>query len=102
MKKIKLLIGVMVCGGLLAGVMVQPYGAWASPPKMEFSNTTVLAISGVTIVALVTTAILTHDQYLKNKAKHNKAITTGQKVEYKVKNKEEMKKELEQMRQEDN
>jgi hypothetical protein len=99
----KSVIIMFVCSGLLAGPLVQPRGAQASPPKLEMSNGAVIALSGVAVAALVTAAVLTHEHYVKSKEKESgkKMINTaGQKVDYRVKSKEEMKKELEQMREE--
>jgi hypothetical protein len=89
-----------ITAGLLGLSLSAPPPAQAGPPKLEFSNTTVLIASGVIVTALVTIGILTYDKDREEKKVTAKRAKKGKLVEYQPKTKEEMKEELEKMRQE--
>jgi mannitol-specific phosphotransferase system IIBC component len=92
----------LTVGSIMAGLLAlsAPRPVQAGPPKLEFSNTTVLVASGVVVVALVTIGILTYDKNKEEKKVAAKRAKKGMPAEYKPKTKEEMKEELEKMRQE--
>ena len=75
---------------------------FAQPPKLELSNTTVLIISSITVVSIVTFGLLMHEKVEQKRRKREQAQKGSNKEpKMRPKTKEEMKKELLEMREND-
>ena len=97
----KILLALAVCGGLLLNPCLQRPALAKEPFKLDFGNTTVVVLSAVTLVGVVVTAFLFHESVQKKREarERKKREEKGEKMIPKTK--EEMKRELIEMRKQD-